>query len=501
MECHKWQCAALSAPLFMRRFLVFVLVVALCVYGLYQWTLRRGPIRLQEQFTPAAGPRVSDDDVHVLETMDREYTRLVQAVVPSVVSITATRRVQAPATIDPFQFFFGHGFSPQRTEEMRSLGSGVIVSREGHILTNQHVVANVDEVRIRFANGQEAAAQLIGEDPATDIAVLKVTGLNVTPLAFGDSDQVQVGQRVIAVGNPFGFDETVTQGIICAKGRAMENSANDFFQTDAAINPGNSGGPLINVRGEIIGINSLVYGGSGSESRQGLGFAIPANTARRVLEDIIKTGRVPHGYLGIMTPDPELAARMGLPQIDGAYVISVTPGSPADKAGIKQGDIITALGSHPIHNFNELRTQASALEAGSSVPITLQRAGQPITVTADIVEQPRLENAPAPAPAQGAVSPATPQTGLLSGVHVTEIPADQIPILPPNAHGVMVTDIDAGTPAARTLQQDDVIEEIDHLAIHSVAEFEQAASAVRGPRVLLGICRDQRRSYTVVDGQ
>jgi len=486
----------------MRRFLVFVLVVALCVYGLYRWTLTRAPARAQEQFTPAAGPRVSDDDVHVLETMDAEYTRLVQAVVPSVVSITATRRYEAPATVDPFQFFFGRGFIPQHPAETRSLGSGVIVSREGHILTNQHVVANVDEVRIRLANGQEAAAQIIGEDEATDIAVLKVTGLNVTPLAFGDSDQVQVGQRVIAVGNPFGFDETVTQGIICAKGRAMENSSNDFFQTDAAINPGNSGGPLINVRGEIIGINSLVYGGSGSESRQGLGFAIPANTARRVLDDIIKTGRVPHGYLGIMTPDPELAARMGLPGIDGAYVIAVTPGSPAEKADIRQADIITAIGSHPVHNFSDLRTQAAGLEAGSSVQITLVRGGQPMTVTANIVEQPRLNEAIAQPPAQGAASPsASPVSGMLAGIHVEEIPPGQALNLPPDAHGVMVTAVDANTPAEITLQQGDVIEEIDHLAIHSVAEYQQAAAAVTGSRVLLGICRDGRRAYTVIDGQ
>jgi serine protease Do len=485
----------------MRRFLVFVCVVALCVYGLYRWTLRRGPVRAQEQYTPAAGPRLSDDDVHLLETMDKEYTQLVQSVVPSVVSITATRRVQAPATIDPFQFFFGRGYQPSHTEEMRSLGSGVIVSREGHILTNQHVVANVDEVRIRFANGQEAAAQIIGEDPATDIAVLKVTGMNVTPLAFGDSDQVQVGQRVIAVGNPFGFDETVTQGIICAKGRAMENSSNDFFQTDAAINPGNSGGPLIDVRGQIIGINSLVYGGSGSESRQGLGFAIPANTARRVLEAIIKTGRVPHGYLGIMTPDPELAARMGLPEIDGAYVISVAPGSPAEKAGLQKGDIITALGSHPVHNFSELRTQAAGLEAGSSVQITVTRDGQPVTVTADIVEPPKMDPGAGQLPAQGAASPAASAPGLLAGVHVEEIPADQLPNLPADAHGVMVIALDPGAPAARTLQQGDVIEEIDHLAIHSPVEYQQAAAAVSGTRVLLEICRDQRRAYTVIDGQ
>ena len=201
----------------MRRFILFVFLVAVCVFGLYRWTENRTPERIPEQFTPAKGPKLNDDDVHVLEAMESEYTRLVQEVVPSVVSITATRHIQTPAVEDPFELFFGRRFRvPQRTEEMRSLGSGVIVSREGHIVTNQHVVADEDEVTVRLSNGQEAPARIIGSDSATDIAVLKVTGLQVTPLAFADSDQVKVGQWVIAVGNPFGFDETVTQGIISA---------------------------------------------------------------------------------------------------------------------------------------------------------------------------------------------------------------------------------------------------------------------------------------------
>ena len=189
----------------------------------------------------------------------------------------------------------------------------------------------------------------------------------MTPLAFADSDKVKVGQRVIAVGNPFGFDETVTQGIISAKGRSMEDSVNDFFQTDAAINPGNSGGPLVDLRGEIIGINASIYAGNGgSGSWQGLGFAIPANTARRALEEIIKTGRVQHGYLGLMVPNQEQAARMGLPRIDGAYVYAVTPGSPAEHAGIRHGDVITAIAGRAVHNLNELRNQIAGLEAGSA---------------------------------------------------------------------------------------------------------------------------------------
>ncbi len=474
----------------------------MCVFGLYLWSEDRAPSLAREKFTPAAGPRLDDKDVHVLEEMEEEYTRLVQAVVPSVVSITATKRVQAPAVEDPFELFFGRRFrQPQRTEEMRSLGSGVIVSQEGHIVTNQHVVADVDEVTVRLANGQTARARIIGSDAVTDIAVLKVSGLNVTPMAFADSDQVKVGQRVIAVGNPFGFDETVTQGIISAKGRAMEDSANDFFQTDAAINPGNSGGPLVDLRGEIIGINSSIYAGSGgSGSWQGLGFAIPSNTAKRALEAILKDGRVPHGYLGVQVLSPDRAARMGMPDIDGAYVFGVTPGSPAEKAGIRKGDVITSLGDRAVHNSTELRNQIAGVPTGSNVEVGLLREGQPVTVTAEIDEQqPGLQG---PASAQSTSPPAgqapAQVSALLAGIHVFEIPPDHEEDLPPHTHGVMVAGVDDNCPAAGVLQQSDVIEEIDQLPIHSVPEYNQAAAAVTGGSVLLSICRDRRRSFEVI---
>ena len=378
----------------MRKFLIFVLIVAACVFALYRWTESRDEAH-STKFTPADGPKLDYNDVHVLAAMEQEYTRLGESVVPSVVSITATKRVQAPQAEDPFELFFGRRFrSPRQTEEMRSLGSGVIVSKEGHILTNQHVVADVDEVRVRLANGQEAPARIIGVDPVTDIAVLRVTGLHVTPLAFGDSDKVKVGQRVIAVGNPFGFDETVTQGIISAKGRAMEDSSNEFFQTDAAINPGNSGGPLVDLRGQIIGINASIYAGSGSGSWQGLGFAIPANTARHSLEGIIK------------------------------------------------------------------RSESKTAAAGSGT------------------------------------APQGPE--LLAGVHVMEIPPDHAQDLPPHAHGVMVSAVDQASAAAGTLQQSDVIEEIDHAPIQSVSDYNEAVATLNGNGVLLSICRDRHRSFAVV---
>jgi serine protease Do len=333
--------------------------------------------------------------------------------------------------------------------------------------------------------------------------VLKVTGVKVTPLAFGNSDLVKVGQRVIAVGNPFGFDETVTQGIISAKGRSMEDSATDFFQTDAAINPGNSGGPLVDLRGEIIGINSSIYADSDSGGWQGLGFAIPSNTVRRAMEAIIKNGRVPHGYLGVEVLSPEMAQQMGMADIDGAYVKGVTPGSPAEKAGIRQGDIITSLGDHAVHDFTGLRTQIAGVETGTQVPVGVQRGNQAVTLMVQIVEQ--TPDAPGHLPEQKAepIEPAASPTpgadaGLLAGVHVTEIPPDHAEDLPPHAHGVMVTGVDDDSLAAGSLQQSDVIEEIDHLPIHSVPEYEQAASEVTGQQVLLSICRGRERSFTVV---
>ncbi len=232
----------------------------------------------------------------------------------------------------------------------------------------------------------------------------------------------------------------------------------------------------------------------------GVGIRHPVQYRPPGVEWIIKTGRVPHGYLGVMVPSPEMAARMGLPEMDGAYVHAVTPGSPAAKAGIREGDIITSLDNHPVHSFSELRTRIAGIETGSQVPVAIQRGTDSITVTARIIEQPRdgaSIGSDQPAPPAAADS----GSGLLAGVHVIEIPPNHGQYLPPNAHGVMVSGVDDNCPAAGALAQNDVIEEIDRLPIHSVAEYHQVAGALTGRQALLSICRNHRRAFTVVTAQ
>lgn len=523
----------------MRRFFTLLILAALFIFALVRWGGQRGRSHFRpEKYTPATGAKLSLDDVKILAAMEAEYTKLVDVVVPSVVSITASKRVRGPAMVDPFELWFrGRLRAVPQERTARSLGSGVIVSKEGHIITNYHVVADVDEVSVEFSDGKKkpVPARVIGSDAMNDIAVLKVDGVDVTPLPFGDSDAVKVGQRVIAVGNPFGLEETVTQGIISAKGRrAMAESANEFFQTDAAINPGNSGGPLVDLRGQIIGINSSIYSGSGGW--QGVGFAIPSNVARRTMESILKKGRVVRGYLGIvMQPlTAELAQQLGLDaKTEGVLVAEVAPGSPAEKAGLKAGDVIVKFNGHEIGDTVELRSRVGEVTPDSKAEIVVLRDQQKKTLTARIAEQPanflalqqggggqQPQLAPSvPAPPQPMLPPqitpppaqANPFSSrqknsgrarggnVLAGVRVSEIPPEHRADLPDNIHGVMVTDVDPDSPAAESLQAGDVIEEINRRPVKSVEDFQRIVAALPpGERQMLFIARGRTRSFVVL---
>src|SRR5215471_14733566 len=307
------------------KFLVFVLLLALTISLIYVWEAKQpGPAQVKvEKFTPADKPNLDFSSVDVLQRLDEEYTKVTAAVVPSVVSITTTRTVTRRMPMDPLELFFGRRFSDQNQGQQRvtSLGSGVIVSKEGHIVTNNHVLNGTSDVTVALNDGREAKAKIVGTDAQIDLAVLKIDLPNLVPLPLGDSDKVNVGEIVLAIGNPFGLEESVSQGIISAKDRrAINDSSVEFFQTDAAINPGNSGGPLVNIKGEVVGINSVIYSESGGS--QGVGFAIPSNLVKRAMASIIKKGRVIRGYLGvsIQPMTKEIAEQFKLDSTKGALV-------------------------------------------------------------------------------------------------------------------------------------------------------------------------------------
>ena len=369
-----------------RRILLLVVIGILAGYAWWRYD-HRDARRVAEKFTPLSSPKLSLDDVKVLSAIDAEYTRLVQSVVPSVVSITSSRTVTQAAPLTIEDFFAGR----QRTQlaKSTSLGSGVIVSKEGHILTNQHVIEGKTEIRVQLTDGRNLAATLIGSDLATDIAVLRIEATGIEPLPLGDSDVLRVGQQVFAVGNPYGLEESVTRGIVSAKGRQMtSDSAIEHIQHDAAVNQGNSGGPLLNVRGEIVGINSQIFSRTGGW--QGISFAIPSNTARRVLDAIIKRGRMVRSYLGVVMQEikPEFAQQLHLADLDGAIIIQVTPESPAARAGMLPGDVVRMVNGKPVKNMTQFRQMIAGTEVGQELQIGLVRAGAAITVKAKVAEMP-----------------------------------------------------------------------------------------------------------------
>jgi serine protease Do len=390
-----------------------------------------------------------------------------------------------------------------------SLGSGVIVSDEGHIITNNHVVDQVDEIEVQLSDGQIRKARLIGADSMVDLAVLKIDDPNVRPLKLADSDTVQAGDFVLAIGNPFGFEETVTDGIISSKGRPNRADAfGDLLQTNAAINPGNSGGPLINLRGEVVGINTAIISRSGGS--QGIGFAIPSNTVRTALESLLKQGRIIRGYLGIQgrinrgpqaTPD------------DGVVVDDVVPGSPAADARLQKGDVIRKFNGHEVKNFIQLRTYVAQVALNKSVDVEIDRDGKPMKVAATIREQPvdyqtaqaapRQPRAPQPNDQEGnAPPPESPshRASALTGISVGELTpeAAQQLDLPNGVKGVVVSGVDTSV-ASTDLQKDDVIEEVNQQPVATVADFQKATAKLdpAQPQVL-SVCRHRTRSFVVV---
>src|SRR6266496_492051 len=376
------------------KFLLFVLVVSAGISLLYDYRLKHGGLKLPsgrtpEKYTLALEPSVDSKQVASLEALNRERRTLVKSVVPSVVAVKTSKKIaiRREYGLDPFEFFFPNQRRSRNPNDealvQNSLGSGVIVTNEGHIITNNHVVTDrqgnqVDQIEVQLSDGRTKKARLVGADEQLDLAVLKIDDPGVKPLKLADSDTAQAGDFVLAIGNPFGFDETVTDGIISSKGRPNRADVfSDLIETNAAINPGNSGGPLINLSGEVIGINAAIISRSGGS--QGIGFAIPSNTVRTALESLLKQGRIIRGYLGILSRAGQ--ANQSGTESEGVTVDEVVPGSPAAQAKMQKGDVIRKFDGHDVKNINALRSLVAQIELNKNVKLEVVRNGKPLKVT------------------------------------------------------------------------------------------------------------------------
>src|ERR1043165_7934872 len=360
---------------------VTVTLAALFVVSLVKpdWLAWRTHVVEVRESTPAMATATP-----VLNPRALSFSDGAKKAIPSVVNISATRQVRRrnPLLEDPtFQRFFGERFNlPPETQ--LSLGSGVIVSREGYILTNDHVVEGVTDIQVTLHDGRTVIGKTVGTDPDTDLAVVRISAQNLTPITFGQSDQAKVGDVVLAIGDPFSVGQTVTMGIVSAVGREIDkaNPFGSFIQTDAAINPGNSGGALVDVNGNLIGINTLIFSRSGGY--QGIGFAIPVSLAKRVLEQIIETGGATRGWSGVDVADisPDLAESLGLKGTKGAIIGAIERGSPAEKSGLKLGDIIVSINGRAIPDTTTALNAIAEVPPGKSVPVKLVRRNQEVTV-------------------------------------------------------------------------------------------------------------------------
>ena len=498
------------------KFLLFVLLVSAGISWLYDYRLRHGDLNLlsrrtPEKYTLASAPSVDSTAVASLEALNRERRTLVSSVIPSVVAVKTSKKIaiRRQYGLDPFEFFFRNQrpFRNPRDEALvqNSLGSGVIVTNEGHIITNNHVVDQVDEIEVQLSDGRTKKARLVGADSQVDLAVLKIDDPGVKPLKLADSDTVQAGDFVLAIGNPFGFDETVTDGIISSKGRPNRTDAfGDLLQTNAAINPGNSGGPLINLRGEVIGINVAIISRSGGS--QGIGFAIPSNTVRTALESLLKQGRIIRGYLGIQTR-PLQPGQNGAGS-EGVLVDEVIPGSPAAEAQLQKGDIIRKFNGHEVKNLPALRSLIAQAGLNKKVELEIDRDAKLMTVATEIKEEPIDYPTARVSPRQEQPQPQTsPEpndqgetSGGLASIHVSDLTPDMARQLdlPNNARGVVVTNVDPDSGAAE-LQKGDVIEEINQQPVTSVSDYKKIVASLdpAQPQVL-SVCRHRMRSFLVL---
>jgi Do/DeqQ family serine protease len=459
-------------------------------------------------FLQAPGPgrafakEVPKDAKDFLNMMSNSLAAVAEVTKPSVVNVSTTTTVSVQESPfgeffnDPlFRKFFGdqpEHPGPRKQYKSSALGSGVIVSSDGYILTNYHVVKGAQEIKVILYDGREFTGKVIGDDPPTDIAVLKIEAGDLPAIKIGDSKKLKAGDVVLAIGNPFGLNQTITMGIVSAVGRANVgiSSYEDFIQTDAAINPGNSGGALVDADGELVGINTAIFSTSGGY--MGIGFAIPSDMANAVSQSILKYGRVVRGWLGLTVQDltPGLAKSFKIKEEKGALVTDVTKNSPAEAAGFKRGDLIMNFGGKPVESSLSLRNMVVGTPPGRKVSVQVIRRGKELTLSVtlrELVEKREITK--------------TEYDNVLKGVHVEELTPDIRASLniPADVRGAVVAEISDESPAAEVLMKNDVIEEINRKPVSNLAEYEKLVSGI-GPSdtVLLLIYRNGGYAYVTI---
>lgn len=455
----------------------------------------------------AAAQAASSDDIEILDRSAKAFARVVKSATPAVVHISVTSTVDANPEFEQFfnHPFFERFFGPQyrqqepqqRKRQQQGAGSGFVVSKDGHILTNNHVVDRADKITVTLDDNSEVEAELIGTDPQSDVALIKIDVEEDLPtIPLGDSDALEVGEWVIAIGNPFGLSQTVTVGVVSATGRSRVgiNEYENFIQTDAAINPGNSGGPLLNIHGEVVGINSALYSRTGGY--MGIGFAIPINMVKSIEDQLHKHGKVTRGWLGVAIQDVDenLAESFGLSKAEGILVSETQPDSPAEKAGVKQGDVILKLEGVALKDVNELRNRIALTIPGTEVSLNIIRNGKPIDISVTIGEQPadfgRLSQQPS-------------TNGSLDdfGLVLQELTPDLAEQLGyQGRQGVIISEVAEQSPAENGgLKPGLLIEEVNKVKITSLEELREVLEGSENPgRVLLRVRSGNFSQYVVL---
>ncbi len=474
------------------RLVVLLLVLGLAVgfafYGSYDFLMGKTDAAFVEAKAkkPQAGP-----------ALPMSIPELVKKVKPAVVNISTTTIVKfrrptfrSPFGRDPFEEFFEEFFGKiPREQKRRSLGSGFIVSEDGYILTNNHVVERADEITVRLYDETEYEAEIVGTDPKTDIALIKINADRKLPhVVLGDSDALQVGEWVVAIGNPFGLEHTVTAGIVSAKGRVIGSGPyDDFIQTDASINPGNSGGPLFNLKGEVVGINTAIVQGG-----QGIGFAIPINMAKQIFDQLKEKGRVIRGWLGVYIQKltPEMAKSLDLPVRKGVIVTKVIEDSPAEKGGLKEGDVIVEYNGKAVKDAHQLPAMVAATSPGTKVKIKVLRDGKEKVLKVKIGELPEEESLTRKTDVIGELG--------LAVQDITDEIARHLGI--EDREGVIVTGVEPGSPADEAgIRDRDIIRQVNRMGIKDIDEFRSALRKLRSEKsILLLIERGARRMFVVV---